>query len=43
MRLFKNYGILDYLSVCYDALHTTGRQYIVEDIEMFINARRNSF
>ena len=42
MRLFKQYGVLDYLGACFDVLHTTGRAYIVEDIDGFINARRKS-
>ncbi len=40
MQLFKKYGVLDYLEACYDVLHTTGRQYLVEDIDGFIEARR---
>lgn len=40
MQLFKNHGVLDYLETCYDVLHTTGRQYIVEDIDGFIDARK---
>ena len=42
MELFKKYGVLDYLGACYDVLHTTGRAYIVEDIEAFINTRKNA-
>ena len=38
MSLFKKYGVLDYL----DVLHTTGRAYIVEDIDIFIEARKNA-
>ena len=26
-----------------DVLHTTGRQYIVEDIDLFIDARKDAF
>lgn len=40
MALFKKFGILDYLEACYGVLHTTGRDYIVEDIDMFIKARQ---
>lgn len=40
MQLFKKYGVLDYLGACYDVLHTTGRQYLVEDIDGFIEARK---
>ena len=41
MKLFKKYGVLDYINACFDVLHTTGRDYIVEDIDIFINARKN--
>jgi hypothetical protein len=39
-RLFKEYGVLDYLGSFYDVLHTFGDQYIVQDIDLFIEARR---
>ena len=42
MKLFKKYGVLDYINACFDVLHTTGRDYIVEDIDIFINARKNN-
>lgn len=42
MRLFKKYSVLDYLGACYDVLHTTGRAYIIDDIDIFINARKNA-
>jgi hypothetical protein len=42
MHLFKKYGVLDYLQTCYDVLHTTGRAYIVDDIDAFINAREDN-
>ena len=42
MTLFKKYGVLDYLDACYDVLHTTGRAYIIEDIDIFIDARKNT-
>ena len=41
MYLFKKYGVLDYLGACFDVLHTAGRAYIVEDIDIFIRARQN--
>ncbi len=37
--LFKKYDIQDYILSCYEALHTTGESYIVEDIDLFIRAR----
>ena len=42
MSLFKRYGVLDYLGACFDVLHTAGRAYIVEDIDVFIDARKKS-
>ena len=40
MSIFKKYGVLEYLGECYDVLHTVGRDYIIEDIDLFIAARR---
>lgn len=40
MELFKQYGVLDYLGKCYNVLHTLGREYLIEDIDMFIAARQ---
>jgi len=34
--LFKKYGVTDYVMSSYDALHTTGSEYTVEDIDLFI-------
>ena len=39
MELFKRYDITDYVLSCYEALHTTGTNYIIEDIDLFIEAR----
>ena len=38
--LFKQYGVSGYILSCYEALHTTGTNYIVEDIDLFIEARQ---
>lgn len=40
MMIFKKYNILDYLGTCYNVMHTTSRDYIIEDIDIFINARK---
>ena len=40
IELFKLYDITDYVLSCYEALHTTGTNYIVEDIDLFIEARQ---
>lgn len=42
ISLFKKYGVLDYLEACFDVLHTMGRAYIVEDIDVFIEARKRA-
>ena len=38
--LFNRYRVIDYIRAYYEALHTTGRQYIVDDINLYINARQ---
>jgi hypothetical protein len=38
--LFEKHEVLDYISECYGALHTTGPEYIIEDIAGFIEERR---
>lgn len=35
-------SVIDYIRNYYEALHTTGRQYIVEDIRMYLEARQSS-
>ena len=39
-RLFKEYGVLDYLTSFYDVLHTFGERYIVSDIDEYIASRK---
>ena len=38
--LFDKYRVWNYLYDCYEALHTTGTSYIIEDIDLYINARK---
>ena len=40
LALFTEYNIMDYILSCYEALHTTGSGYIIEDIDLFIEARQ---
>ena len=40
LLLFQQYGVMDYLSEFYDVLHTFGDQYLVQDIDLFIEARK---
>ena len=42
IELFNRYRVRDYIRDYYEALHTTGRQYIVDDISMYIEARKPS-
>jgi len=34
--IFRKYKVFDYISSCYDVLHSTGRLYIVSDIDEYI-------
>ena len=38
IEMFKLYGVTDYILSCYEALHTTGTSYIIEDIDIFVEA-----
>jgi len=40
LRLFKRYGVMDYIGSFYDVLHSFGDKYIVADIDEFISARQ---
>jgi hypothetical protein len=39
IALFTQYNIMDYIINCYGALHTTGEQYIIQDIDEYIATR----
>ena len=41
IHLFIQYGVFDYIESFYDVLHTFGDQYIIQDIDKFISARRS--
>lgn len=41
LDLFSKYGLVDYLSECYDVLHTLGRQWLIEEIDEYIEIRKN--
>lgn len=40
IQLFNRYRVVDYIADYYEALHTTGRRYIVDDISMYIAQRQ---
>lgn len=41
LDLFSQYGVTDYLSKCFEPLHTQGRQWLIEEIDEFIGIRKN--
>lgn len=40
MSLFNKYYVPEYVVSYFEALHTTGERYIVEDIDLYIAARQ---
>jgi hypothetical protein len=40
MKLFNQYRINEYIINCYDALHTTGTEYIIADISELLEEKR---
>lgn len=40
MAIFRKYNVIEHIIACYGALHTTGGKYIVEDIDLFMEARQ---
>ncbi len=39
MELFKQHRVAEYITTYFEALHTTGMKYIVNDIDLYIAAR----
>ena len=39
-KIFNQFGVLNYLEENYEPLHSQSRQWIMEDIEEFINLRK---
>ena len=40
-ELFGKYHVWEYLYSCFEALHTTGTNYIIEDIDLYIRKNNN--
>lgn len=40
LSLLNNYGVLEYLKEHYEVLHTQSRQWIMADIDEFIQLRK---
>ena len=43
VKLFQDYGVFSYIREFYDVLHTTGHQYINNDIDAYLSARGCQF
>lgn len=41
LDLFSKYGVIDYLSKCFETLHTQGREWLIAEIDEFIEIRKN--
>lgn len=39
-ELFTEFRVWDYIYSCFEALHTTGEKYIVDDIDQYIATER---
>ncbi len=40
VNLFSQYEVTNYLSKCFEPLHTQGRQWLIEEIDEFIALRK---
>lgn len=40
IELFNKYSVCEYIDSFYEALHTTSPNYIIQDIDMYIESRR---
>ena len=38
--LFSQYGVTDYLSNCFEPLHTQGRQWLIAEIDEYISINK---
>ena len=40
LDLFSQYGAIEYLSKCFEPLHTQGREWLIAEIDEFIEIRK---
>ncbi len=40
LGLFSQYGVIDYLSNCFEPLHTQGRQWLIAEIDEYISINK---
>jgi hypothetical protein len=38
-NLFSEYKVIDFLTEGYDVMHTQGKEYLIEEIEIFLKNR----
>ena len=38
LELFNKYSVCEYIKEFYEALHTTGTKYIINDIDLYIDS-----
>lgn len=41
-ELFDQYKVWEYIYTCFEALHTTGENYIIRDIDIYIKSKQSS-
>ena len=41
-ELFNKYKVWEYIYSCFEALHTTGENYIINDIDVYIESRQSA-
>ena len=42
IEIFDKYCVCEYIKEFYEALHTTGVKYIINDIDLYIKARQTA-
>ena len=42
VALFNKYHVFEYINAGYYALHTTGREYLIDDLTQYINTRKST-
>lgn len=42
IQLFTKYNVIEYVKNYFEALHTTGEKYIVNDIDEYIKSRQTA-
>lgn len=40
LSFFNQYSVCEYIKNFYEALHTTGSKYIINDIDLYIQSKR---